>query len=224
MTLIDHADFYLVRTRSSAWLKRFVQVHGDWPDAGQSASCAPFIGGLACGRYGTRGITACVLIFLLASLDKVYFKGRPVLHAYARARTACCDRELGRLRLDASARLRTTFLKILGDNEQIMAVIDVPADSFNVRQSVNLLGKKAQVPNGLMRLAVDRRVPVTLFLTDIDFQTGQRTLVIKTLGVFDNVDSLAARAFALLDDAIRTSPPSWHLWSEAPRFFELNDY
>lgn len=127
------------------------------------------------------------------------------------------------MRLDASARLRTAFLKILGDNEQIMAVIDVPADSFSVRQSVNLLGKKAQVPNGLMRLAVDRRVPVTLFLTGIDFQTGQRTLVIKTLGVFDDVDRLAAQAFAFLEDAIRVSPPSWHFWSEAPRFFDLND-
>lgn len=221
VTLIDHADFYLVRTRSTAWLNRFVEVQGHWPAAADSAILCTFHWGASMWALRHARLNGMHAHFLLASLDRVHFKGRPVLHAYASARTAGCDRELGHLRLDASTPLRKVFLNILAEHEQIMAVIDVPADAFSVRQSVTLLGRRAQVPNGLMRLAVDQQVPVTLFLTGIDFETGHRTLVIKTLGVFASVDALAAEAFEYLDNAIRSSPASWHFWSEAPRFFEL---
>lgn len=158
--------------------------------------------------------------FVLASLNESQFNGRPILHAYAKARTACCDDELNGLRLDASTRLRENFSQILSTNQQVMAVIDVPADAFEVKQTVTILGMRAEVPNGLMRLAVARQLPVTLFSTAIDFNTGERTLQIKQLGVFQDVDTLANEAFAYLDEDIKASPPSWHFWSEASRFFK----
>lgn len=219
VTLIDHADFFLARTRSDAWLTRYVQVQGHWPAVGQSAILCTFHWGAGMWALRHARVSGMHAHYLLASLDTANFKGRAVLHAYARARTARCSVELGRLTLDASSSLRAAFLKVLADKEQILAVIDVPADAVSIRQAVTLLGGQARVPNGLMRLAVDRQVPVTLFLTGIDFETGQRSLIIKPLGVFEDVDALAAQAFAFLDDVIRNSPPSWHFWSEAPRFF-----
>ena len=219
VTLIDHADFFLVRTRSNAWLERYVQIQGQWPATGKSAILCTFHWGASMWALRHARLSGMRAHFLLASLNKANFTGRPLLHSYAKARTARCDEELGGLRLDASSRLRSVFSKVLSDCEQIMAVIDVPADSFEIKQTVTVLGMRAEVPNGLMRLAVDRQVPITLFLTGINFTTGQRLLTIKPLGVFQNVDELATQAFDYLDEAIRTSPPSWHFWSEASRFF-----
>lgn len=218
VTLVDHADFFLARTRSDAWLRRYVQVQGHWPKGGQPGILLTFHWGA--GMWGLRharlhGMQAHALA---ASLDKAHFKGRPVLHAYARARTACASAELGYPTLDASASLRPA-VKALAGHQQVLAVIDVPADAVSACQMVTVLGQPARVPRGLLRLAVDRRVPVTLYLTGIDFDTGQRTLFIQTIGVFEDVDDLAAQAFALLDNALRQSPPSWHFWSEANRFF-----
>lgn len=218
VTLVDHADFFLARTRSDAWLERYVQVQGHWPKAGQPAILLTFHWGA--GMWGLRharlhGMQAHALA---ASLDKAHFKGRGVLHAYARARTACASAELGYPTLDATSSLRPV-INALADKQQVLAVIDVPADAASASQTVTVLGLSARVPRGLLRLAVDRRVPVTLYLTGIDFDTGQRTLFIQTLGVFEDVDALAEQAFTLLDNALRESPPSWHFWSEAHRFF-----
>jgi lauroyl/myristoyl acyltransferase len=222
VTLIDHADFYLMHTRSAAWLKRHVQVQGVWPSGQGPALLCTFHWGASMWALRHARMAGVRAHFVLASTDKAFFKGRPVLHAYVSARTAQCSAELGTVILDASSSLRASFSKILTNREQIMAVIDVPADTVSVRQTVTLVGRQAQVPNGLMRLAVDQQLPVALFLTGIDFDTGQRTLTIQHLGVFASVDALAARSFACLDEAIRNSPPSWHFWSEAPRFFELD--
>lgn len=219
VSLIDHADYYLVRTRSDAWLRRYVQVRGQWPAAGEPALLCTFHWGASMWALRHARMNGMRGHFVLASTDKAHFMGRPVLHAYAAARTACCDHELGGLRLDASTRLRSDFSKILSNKEQIMAVIDVPADSFEIKQAVTVLDKHAEVPNGLMRMAVDRQLPVAVFMTGVNFTTGHRSLMIASLGVHSSVDALATQAFAVLDDAIRTSPPSWHFWSEAPRFF-----
>ena len=219
VTLIDHADFYLMHTRSAAWLTRYVQVRGAWQPGNRSALLCTFHWGASMWALRHARLAGVQAHFVLASTDKAYFKGRPVLHAYASARTAKCSAELGTVILDATSSLRAAFSKVLASQQQIMAVIDVPADTVSVRQTVTLVGRQAQVPNGLLRLAVDQQLPVVMFLTGIDFATGQRTLTIQHLGVFDGVDVLAARAFACLDEAIRCSPPSWHFWSEAPRFF-----
>lgn len=220
VTLIDHADFYLGRTRSDAWLARNLQTNGQWPAPGVSALLCTFHWGASMWALRHAKLNGMKAHFVLASLDRSHFSGRPILHAYAKARTAQCDYELEGLRLDASSRLRSDFSKILSTNEQIMAVIDVPADNFEIKQVVTILEMRAEVPNGLMRLAVDQQLPVTLFSIGIDFATGRRTLNIKQLGVFHQVDELATQAFDYLDAAIRSSPPSWHFWSEATRFFK----
>jgi hypothetical protein len=67
---------------------------------------------------------------------------------------------------------------------------------------------------------VERKVPVTVFVTGIHLNTGRRFLRIHGLGVHREVDSLVERVFSILDQAIREEPAAWHFWSEAERIFE----
>lgn len=219
VTLADHADLYLATTRGDSWMGRHLDVEGEWPQPGQPGLLCTFHWGA--GMWGLRharasGLTAHALV---APLEGAHFAGRRVLLAYARARTAEVARALGCPTLDTSASLRPV-LQALRRGEQVLAAIDVPADQVSASEQVQLLGLPALVPRGLLRLAVDQRVPVTVYLTGLKVETGRRFLRIHQLGVQDHLDQLVKDVFALLDQAIREDPPAWHFWSEADRIFQ----
>lgn len=218
ITLVDHADFYLGRLRSDAWMTQNLQVIGCWPDAGTSGVLCTFHWGA--GMWGlrhahSRGLAAHALV---AALDGAHFQGRAVLHWYARARTAEVARALGCPTLDVSASLRPA-LRALREGEQVLAAIDVPSDQVAASEPVTLLGLRALMPKALLRLAVEQRIPVTLYLTGLDFATGKRHLRVIPVGVRDDVAALAQDVFQKLDVAIQQEPAAWHFWGEAPRFF-----
>ncbi|MFC5500518.1 hypothetical protein ACFPOE_23450 [Caenimonas terrae] len=218
VTLVDHADLYLARTRSDRWMARHMDVEGSWLPPGQPGIIFTFHWGA--GMWGLRHARASGLRAhaLVAPLDGAQFAGRRVLLAYARARTAEVARALGCPTLDISSSLRPV-LQALRRGEQVVAAVDVPADLVSASQEVELLGMTARVPRGLLRLAVDQRVPVTVYLTGLKPASGRRFLRIHQLGVHDSVDTLAAQVFGHLDRAIREDPPSWHFWGEAERVF-----
>jgi hypothetical protein len=218
VTLVDHADLYLARTRSDAWMARHLEVTGAWPAAGQPGLICTFHWGA--GMWGLRHARASGLKAhaLVAPLEGEHFEGRRVLSSYARARTAEVARALGCPTLDISASLKPA-LRALRRGEQVVAAIDVPADQVSASEPVTLLGEAAQMPRGLLRLAVDQGLPVTVYLTGLRVGDGRRTLAIHQLGVYDDLPPLMADVFAFLERAIREDPPAWHFWSEAPRFF-----
>jgi hypothetical protein len=218
IALVDHADLYLARTRSDRWLARHLDVQGEWPPAGQPGLICTFHWGA--GMWALRharksGLTAHPLV---APLNGAHFAGRRVLLAYARARTAEVTRSLGCPALDTSGSLRPV-LGALQRGEQVMAAIDVPADQVSASEEIGLLGMRARVPRGLFRLAVDKRLPVTVYLTGLNVGTGRRLLRIHQLGVYEDLAQLMQDVFAFLDEAIREDPPAWHFWGEADRIF-----
>ncbi len=218
VTLVDHADLYLARTRSDAWMARHMDVQGHWPPPGQPGLICTFHWGA--GMWGLRHARAAGLKAhaLVAPLEGAHFAGRPVLQAYARARTAEVTRSLGCPALDTSASLRPA-LQALRAGEQVLAAIDVPADQVAASDEIALLGMRARVPRGLLRLAVDQRLPVTVYLTGLQVSDGRRLLRIHQLGVHASIERLMQEVFALLDLAIREDPPAWHFWGEAERIF-----
>lgn len=218
VTLIDHADFYLARTRSDAWLRRYVDVDGNWGETGRAALQLTFHWGAGMWALRHAYASGARTHMLVAPMRDAQFAGRTVLRRYILARTATIALALRRPVIDVSGSMRP-LLRILQADEQIMAVIDVPADQVSSSQPVSLLGAQAHVPRVLPRLAVERQLPVLVYLSGINLDNGRRFLRLVRLGIYSDVDSLVADIFLQLDAAIQESPPSWHLWSEAPRFF-----
>lgn len=218
ITLVDHADFYLARTRSDAWMRRYLHAEGRWPTGKDAAILCTFHWGA--GMWGLRHACAHGLRAhpLVAPLNSDHFQGRSVLHRYARARTAEVGRTLRCEALDVSNSLRPV-LRALRQHEQVVAAMDVPSDQVAVSEPVTLLGLRALMPKALLRLAVEQRIPVTLYLTGLDFATGKRHLQVIPVGVRDDVAALAQEVFQKLDVAIQQEPAAWHFWGEAPRFF-----
>lgn len=222
VTLVDHADLYLARTRSNAWMQRHVRVEGAWPAAETAAILCTFHWGA--GMWGLRHARSQGLRPhpLVASMEGAHFKGRSVLHWYVRARTAEVGRTLACTALDVSSSLRPV-LRALRQSEQVVAAIDVPSDQVAASLPVDLLGMRMLVPKALLRLAVEQRIPLTLYLTGIDLDSGQRFVRIVHFGIREDLAVLMQDVFDQLAKAIQAEPAAWHFWGEAPRFFRSAD-
>ena len=219
VTLIDHADYYLARTRSDRWMRRHLAVEGEWPDGTMPQVLCTFHWGA--GMWGLRharrsGMRAHALV---AAVQPEHYRGRWLCHRYTLMRNAAVANALGFRPLDVSASLRPA-LKALRSGEQVLAAVDVPADQVSASRAIEFLDVRARVPRGLLRVAADGALPVTVFLTGIDLRSGKRFLRIRPLGAVGDVDRLIDTVFAHLDAAVREEPVAWHFWAVAERFFE----
>jgi hypothetical protein len=218
VTLVDHADYYLSRTRSARWLDRYMDVRGAWPQPGKRAVLCTFHWGA--GMWGLRQVRESGLQghMLVAPLVPAHFAGHALTYHYIAARTREITRSLGHPTLDVGRSLRPA-LRALQHDQAVIAAIDVPADQVRGSQQIGFLGGNARVPRALLRLAFENQVPIWTFLTGINLQSGRRTLKIQPIPPSANLESLVALVFAQLEEAIQQSPESWHFWSEADRFF-----
>jgi hypothetical protein len=219
VTLVDHADHYLGLWRSDAWMQKHLQVEGLWPPPDQAVLLTTFHWGA--GYWGLRNAAAHDLHphALVASLGTQVYQGRTVLSWYASARNANVASTLGATTIDIARHLKQV-IRALRTNHALLGVMDVPADAALASLPIELLGMKASVPRGLLRLAVDSQVPVVLYITGLNTCTGSRFLQIKSLGVSSSVEGLATQVFGELEQLIAQDAPAWHFWSIADRFFD----
>ncbi len=217
LTLVDHADWVLAKTRSMRWVDKHVDIEGNWPKADGTQVLLTFHWGAGMWALHDMHRAGLSVHALAASLDGAHFKGRTVLHAYAKLRTAEVFRAMGHPTIDVTASMRPV-LQAIRQQECLLGLVDVPADNFGAGVPVQMFGLEALVPKGLLRLAADKELPVTVYLTGLDFQTGRRKWVIHTLGVVPDAQKLQDEVFALFNQAVKDKPGCWHLWSEMPRF------
>lgn len=218
VTLVDHADHYLGLWRGNGWMQRHLQVQGAWPVPQQGVLLLTFHWGA--GYWGLRHAAAQGLRphALVASLDTHAYQGRTVMRWYARSRNAHVARVLGARTIDVALHLKQV-IRALRDGHALLGVVDVPADAAKASMPIDLLGMKASVPRGLLRLAVDQQVPVVMYVTGLNTADGQRFLRIKPIGVASTVEALAASVYGELEQLIAQEAPAWHFWAIAERFF-----
>jgi hypothetical protein len=216
--LVDHADFYLCATRGATWLRRHVTVDGAWPEPGQAGLLCTFHWGA--GMWALRHARAQGLQphMMLARFNPDHFADHPVLLRYARARTAGVAREGGHATIDP-VHSKQPIQAALAAREQIMAVMDVPPDSVRSTRVVEFLGQPIAMPSGLLRVAAEQHVPVTVFSMGIDLNTGHRHLRIRRLEPTNDLSALMPDVFQHMDRLVREAPTLWHFWGEAERIF-----
>ena len=216
--LVDHADLYLSRTRSDRWLRAHLDVQGDWAVQGQAALLVTFH--WAAGMWAHRHARASGLQahMLLARQDGGGYVGRWVLQRYAKARVREVARADGQAVILVPGAMRA-LQEALKAQRQIIVVIDVPPDQVKETAPQQLLGRTAQMPIALPRLAVQQGLPVTLFTLGLDLASGRRDLRLVPLGVWSDAQALSARIFQQFEQIVRERPACWHFWFVADRFF-----
>ncbi len=218
--LVDHADLFLINTRSDRWMGRHLTVKGSWPAPDAAAILCTFHWGA--GMWGLRhaGLSGLPATALAGIPTRTSLKGRPLLWWYARWRLHTVSRAIKGEVVDVAGSLRPV-LDRLQRHEHILAVVDVPADEVEGSLPVRLLDRQVAVPRGLLRLAVQRQIPVVVYYTGLDLATGCRYLGIEQVNDERLPQALADGVFGVLDRLIRTEPTAWHFWGQMPRFMSV---
>jgi phosphatidylinositol dimannoside acyltransferase len=222
MSMVDQADFYLALFRSNRWMRRHMDVEGNWPEPGKAAVLCTFHWGAgmwALRHLGASGLRAHALV---GPQRPEMFPGHRLRYQYFRLRNIGVRNALRTEPLDITGSLRP-MLKALRAGDQIAAAVDVPAYLSSSSQTIAFLGLRARFPRGLFRLAADQGTPVTIFVNGLRFGDGRRFLRLYDIGVERDVDALMAKVYAYLEALIRAEPAAWHFWRISDSFFEKRE-
>lgn len=156
---------------------------------------------------------------LVAAVEGAPFVGRKVLHRYAIARTAQVGVALRHSPLEDSGSLRPVVQALRSGEQKCSAWWMCPPTKPRAA-AVTVCGMAAAMRPGLLRLAFDMQVPVTVYINGFDVQTGQRFLRMEQIPSQPDLQTLADAVFQRLDGCMKESTALWHFWSEAHRFFK----
>lgn len=215
--LVDHADFYLHKTRTNAWLARHVRVSGDWVAQGRPAFLFTFHWGA--GMWGLRHARQAGLRVhaLSAPAESIHFEGRWVLLRYVRARLRSVEEALEQPLVLVPKGLRQVK-EALDGGEQVLALLDVPQDAGGKGQVCELLGERVLLSLAMPEMAARRQAACVMYVTGLDVHNGKRFLKIVSLPAGAQPEAMARMMLDWLGGWIRQSPAAWHLWGQWPRF------
>jgi phosphatidylinositol dimannoside acyltransferase len=214
--LVDHADYWLSRTRGAGWLARHCDRRGDWPSLSSPAVGVFFhwCNGLwavralrhsgprssvLAGHFSPRSMGGSLLAYLY---------GRLRLHELARASGAPLIYAPGTVR---------RALVTLDEGCWVIGTPDVPPSETRLAREVRLFGRPGQFAEGLLLIARKAQLPVVMFTMALDFASGRREL--RVSGPFDAADpELLQRLVDYWSDLLQEKSWGFTLWPMMPAF------
>jgi hypothetical protein len=215
--LVDHADFWVSRTRGSRWRRSHLVMRGQWPARGQAAVGVFFHWGphlWAVDSLRDAGHNASVLA---GHYTKRSVGGAWLGWLYAILRIKELARVGARPLIFAPGTLRQS-LATLDAGDWVIGTPDVPPAQTRLAVQVTLFGRPAWLPSGLVEIARRAQVPLVPFACALDLRSGHRELRVDA--PLDPQDpQLMQRLADRFEGLLREKPAAWSLWAFAPAFF-----
>lgn len=215
--LVDHADYWLSRTRSARWLDRHVDGAKQFPLHDRAAVgvffhwCAgmwsvralhasgPRAAVLA-GRFSARSMGGARLGFLYGHIrlnELARAGGRPLIYAPGTVQRALAD---------------------LAAGHWVIGTPDVPPTETALAVPVRLFERPAWFTEGLLLIARRANVPIVIFTLALDLDRGRREL--RIIGPFDPHDpELLQRIVDTWQALLREKSWGFTLWPAMPAWF-----
>ncbi len=215
--LVDHADFWLSRTRSRRWLRKHVDAAKSWPLPTQAAVGVFFhwCGGMwAVRALHAAGPSSAVLAG--------HYNKRTMGHSwlgffYGYLRLGELARAGGRPLIFSPGTLKKAQAE-LAAGHWVTGTPDVPPSETRLAREVRLFGRPALFTEGLLRIARDGGVPVVMYTLGLDLSSGRRDLRIE--GPFDpNDPALLQRIASYWEALLRENSWGFTLWPMMPAYF-----
>jgi hypothetical protein len=215
--LLDHADFWLSRTRSHRWLARHVDMAGAWPLREQAAVGVFFH--WSGGMWAVRSLHAAgpASAVLAGHYNKKAMGHSWLGYFYGYLRLSELARAGGRPLIFSPGSVRKAQAE-LAAGHWVIGTPDVPPTETRLAKPVQLFGRPAWFIDGLLRIARDGGVPVVMFTMAFDIRSGRRELRIS--GPFDPQDpELTQRIANYWQALLEEQSWSFGLWPAMPAWF-----
>lgn len=214
--LVDAADFFLLPTRSDAWIDRHIRLEGDpWPETPFMA--VTFHYGVAVWAIRHMRRAGWRVSLLSNPVDKATY-GK----AWLRYAMACWRmREFARTSgapVIYTGGSRAAMHDALRAGVCVTGAIDLPGSRTRDAVRVEFLGREAWFPASLLRIARAESVPVVVYSMAHEHATGMRTLRVRRVPCGDDASQVAF-IVGELETLITRNPTAWHFWSMLPLFF-----
>lgn len=220
MRLVDHADLYLTLTRRDSWMHRYLKIEGSgWPALDRPFLAITFHWGA--GLWGLRNLRAQGrdVAVLVRDLVQEPFRGQPIIKAYVRLRSWQTHHSGGADTILSNANSLREIKKRIVLGQNVVALFDVPAEGKNNVCYGNFLGRRGVFPRGLLFAAVRYGIPIVVYTTRVDINTGERVLWVSEPVTSDDEDRLRGMLIYYLERAVVSFPSHWHQWAGAEAFF-----
>jgi hypothetical protein len=215
--LVDHADYWLSRTRGVRWLRRHVDGLQPFPAADRAAVGVFFHwcpglwavralradgvrSAVLAGRFSRRSMGGARLGFLYGHIrlkELARAGDRPLIYAPGTVRRALSD---------------------LAAGHWVIGTPDVPPGETALAVPVRVFDRPAWFAEGLLLIARRAQVPVVVFTLALDLDTGRREL--RVLGPFDADDpQLLQRIAGFWEALLREKSWGFSLWPAMPAWF-----
>lgn len=209
--LVDHADLYLSRFRSDRWMERYLTVSGDsWPVPLTPFLAISFHWGAGLwsfrhlGRHGSRAVA------VFGELGKSRVLGNIVATKYAYWRLGEVERAGRAKGIFTGPMVIRRMLQVSQDGACLVALLDVPGADYCI--PVQLFGRDARLPGGIVHFAVEKQIPVFAFTLSFDPDTGQRRLKITGSLACGNERELMDGLVNVFTEAVGQQSYAWHFW------------
>jgi len=214
--LVDHADYWLTRTRSDRWIARHFRRRDAFPD--RPAAVGLFFHWCA-GMWGVRALKASGhRSAVLAGRFSPASMGAWVAYFYGHVRLRELARSSGLPLLYAPGTVARS-VATLQRGDWIIGTPDVPPTETPLGRPVTLFGRPALFADGLMEIARRAGVPVVIFTCALDLADGRRDLrVSPPLDAYD--PALRQHVASYWEALIREQPWAFTLWQAMPAFFQ----
>lgn len=218
--IIDHTDFWI------SWLqpgraKRLLQTTGKWPEHGPFIVVGTHYG---CGFMLMRALQRGGVdpYFIIRKMPAHLFSGHRILQFYVYLRLRH-HKKLFPGKCYHPGTYPRRLLRGLDQGQNILVLVDVPADKGRPSQAIQLFGRKADVDYGMFELLIRRQVPYVTYQTLLDFDTGQRSLSIAPARQSESNSDFWEHMSHFINDTFSTDSSQWHLWQVALLYFLNND-
>lgn len=213
--LIEHMDGFLVPLRSRRYLRRWVRAEGD-PLPAQGP--VMFIGShFGCGYWFLPLVRAHGLPpnIVAPQLGPLLARSSLLQNLYTRMRHRLLTFATGRplvYRGNAVAALT----ELMRAGQVTFGLCDIPTTREDAVE-VELCGRRTRLADSMFALAARESVPVYLFVSDTELETGLRRVHFERA---EGDPRAQVQQFArLIDRHIQRDPSGWRFWSIAPSFF-----
>ena len=217
--LLDAAEYYLVRFRPGALMKkgRF-EVVGDWPSEGHFIAVGLHwgLGGLMF-RDLARKDHSPRLIFKRNVLG--FAEQSRVENLYRRWRPRQYAKVGGGEPISTGGGF-AKIVQLLDDKDVLIIVYDAPLMPNSRPVPVTLFDRPARLRSGTIRILADSDVDYVKYRLGYDFETGHRRLEISEPVNVHDPQAIALDLAAFLDDTLRFDATQWYLWRQVQGFFE----